>query len=159
MQVKKEWLIIGRGFAGWHAKSVDCSSSGGDLLPYTFWTGEKCAGYLAGALEGCLVYDAADMERTPEGRAAFTQFVCSGPMVDLSLAPDGVSRFGKEDREAAARMLPGLSGGYATLAAIAIADETYSGLDSVGIGVYESLLRKLPGMRVGHVREGVIVWG
>ena len=54
----KEWHVIGRGFNGWHAKGVNVSSSGGDIVPRTFWTGERMTPYTEEAVEGALVYDA-----------------------------------------------------------------------------------------------------
>lgn len=149
---KQEWFVIGRGFNGWHAKGVEVSSSGGQLDPYTYWTGAKCEGYLAGAVEGCLVYDAKDADAT-----AFTRFVLSGPMVDPSLPPDGDDKFTDEDRAAAARMLPALGGAFKTLAAWS-QSPTYGGMDKVGVGIYEKLLSEIPGVKLGRVVNGKVVW-
>ena len=144
------WKVIGRGFNGWHAKASNCSSSGA-------YAENDCDVYAKEAADGCLVYDARALERTPHA-AAFVKHTISGPMVNVDLDPQGVRRFNDSDREAAARMLPGPSGGFETIAAMAIVDKTYSGLDYVGVGIYEALLRKIPGIRFGRVQAGVIVW-
>jgi len=133
--------IIGRGKAGWHAAAHNMSSSGGTL-----------DGYVAQAAEGALVYDAdgADYD-------AFARLVISGPMVDPGLPAGGVHRF--MDRESAARMAGpgGLDGAFQTLATLA-QSESYSGLDYVACDVYERLLRTIPGVKIGHVRNGLIEW-
>ena len=79
---KKEWHVIGQGFAGWHAIGVNVRSSGGQL-----------------------VYDASKADP-----AAFTKHVISGPMVDPSLGLLESNRYSKENRENAAKMQPGLGG-------------------------------------------------
>ena len=150
------WHVVGRGLAGWHVCGVDAdgnsvSGSGGDLEDRS-WPSGFCAGYVSEAVEGALVYDG---EEADDG--AFIDFVVSGPMVDPKLSPDGVRRFGETERRPAARMLVGLQGAYAVMAAAA-QDERYGGLDSVGVGVYERLLRGVPGVKIGHVRGGKVVW-
>ena len=151
------WHVIGRGFAGWHAEGVNVSSSGGQLMPYTYWTGEQCSGYLSEAVEGALVYDVSHLERDEVASEAFMHLVISGPIVKPSLPPDGVSRFGKSEREAALMMSPALGGAFKTYALAAQA-EGFSGLDYVGVGVYEALLRTVPGIKIGHVHNGEVVW-
>jgi hypothetical protein len=138
---KENWLKIGRGFAGWHANKDCCSSSGGSL-----------EGYIEEAAEGCLVYDAEGTDFN-----TFAKLVISGPMVKFTLPAGQVERFSDEDRAAARRMLPGLSGGFDTVATLA-QSITYCGLDYVALDVYEALLRAVPGMKVGHVVKGKIVW-
>lgn len=139
-----KWYRIGRGLAGWNALGIDVSSSGGDF--------EK---YLKGAVEGALVYDAKDLK--PNGMRAFTRLVIDGPLADPKLGLGEFSKFGKEHREAMARIKPLLSDGFKTLAKLA-ENEEYSGLDSVGLGIYKELLRKVPGIRIGHVLNGKVVW-
>lgn len=160
----EQWAVIGRGLNGWHAISSDgkISSSGGRLENYTYWTGQKCDGYLAAAAEGALLYDAEHLKRTP-AEDDFARLVLSGPMVDPGLGPEGVRRFGEQERKAAARMLPGLEGGFQAIAEAALAEppaepEKYGSLDNVGTAVYERLLRKIPGLRIGRARGGVAVW-
>ena len=149
---EKTWHVIGRGKAGWFAQGLNVRSSGGDLNPYTYWTGEKCGGYVGEAVEGCFAYDA---ENAPD--EVYVEFVLSGPMVDPKLGPEEVDSFTQKDRETAARMMSGLGGGYKTLAAVA-QDEKYGGLDRVGVGIYERLLRQIPGIKFGRVHNGAIVW-
>lgn len=136
-----KWAVIGRGFAGWHATGLNTTGSGGDI-----------ADYLASAADGALVYDAEDADR-----GAYVRHVMAGPMLDPSLPPDGVKKFGEDLADTAAHMLPGLSGGFAVLAAAA-QSPSYGGLDSVGVGVFERLLRAIPGVKIGHVQGGVVVW-
>ena len=151
------WYVIGRGFAGWHAEGINVSSSGGNLMPYTYWTGEQCTGYLAEAAEGCLVYDAEHLEKDDAASDAFMHLVISGPMVKPSLQPDETDRFGDSERETALMMSPALGGAFKTYA-LAAQYEEFTGLDYVGVGVYEALLRKVPGIKIGHVHNGSVVW-
>jgi hypothetical protein len=142
-----EWMVIGRGFNGFHAKGVNVSSSGASSVEE----------YIGNAVEGALVYDAAHLEDNAEGARAFIALIMGGPMVDCRLPPSGERRFGEEDRAAAKRMAPGLEGAYQTLAERA-QDPAYGGLDSVGVGIYEALLCAVPGIKIGHVRGGEVVW-
>jgi hypothetical protein len=135
------WQIIGRGWNGWHAAAKNVTSSGGTLEDY-----------LAKAAEGALVYDGSEADRD-----AFAALVISGPMVAPELAPGTVRRFG--DRETAARMAGpgGLTGAFKTLA-LAAQDPSYGGLDYVAPDVYVTLLRRVPGMRLGTAQAGAVVW-
>jgi hypothetical protein len=148
----KQWAVIGRGFNGWHATGVNVSSSGGSLDPYTYWTGEKCQGYAGEAIEGALVYDASEAEG-----AAFIAHVMSGPMVDPGLPPEGIDRFSQASKDTALLMAPALGGGYQTLAVLA-QSEKFTGLDRVGVAIFEGLLRKVPGVKIGKVHNGAVAW-
>lgn len=154
--MQTEYRLIGRGFNGWHASGISrgnkVSSSGGSLLPESWWAGGMTTGYLQQAAEGCLVYDAAQADES-----AFIRLVLKGPMCDPTLEPFEVNGFSEQDRVIAQSMLPGLEGSYKTLALVA-QSRTYSGLDYVGVGIYEELLRKVPGVRIGHVKQGAIEW-
>lgn len=140
------YSIIGRGHAGWHAQgfgwqSNPVRSSGGSL-----------GDYLKDAVDGALVYDAIDAPYEDLYR------ICvRGPMCDPSLEPNGVRKFSGELRQVALRMVPGLSGAFQALA-LASQSEQFSGLDSVGVGVFEAVLRELPGIRIGHVKDGAVAW-
>src|SRR5262249_41280187 len=131
--------IIGRGKAGGHAAAHNVSSSGGTL-----------EGYVARARDGALVYDADGAEYD-----AFVDLVISGPMVDVDLPAGAVKRF--TDGETAARMVDGLEGAFKTLAVLA-QDARFGGLDYVAVDVYEALLGRVPGVKIGHVRDGVVIW-
>lgn len=158
------WTVIGRGLAGWHAARPNVSSSGGTLEdisgesgpydgPKRPWTR---AGYLAEAAEGARVYDASEADP-----AAFTRHVMAGPMFGVGLPDDAVDSFGPADQKAAEDMLPGLSGGFETLAAHGIASaqaRKYSSLDRVGWSIYRGLLEAVGGVRFGVVRAGKVVW-
>lgn len=158
MGEEKIYCVIGRGFGGWHAHGINCSSSGGSLDPYTYWTGELCSGYRQRAVEGALVYDAAHLEDTPAARAAFYALVIQGPMVDTALPPHGVRRFSEGERACARSMLPGLGGAFVPLARRAVADRAFGGLDTVGIAIYRRLLAEVPGIRLGHIEGEEVVW-
>ena len=136
--------IVGRGKAGWHALGMsgphEVSSSGG-----------TCEGYASDSPDGTLVYDAEEADYS-----AFVKLVCGGPIVRPNLMPHEVQRFGAADKATLFGMLPALKGGFATIAAIAATD--LSSLDYVGVGVYEALLREVPGVRFGRVQSGKVVW-
>ncbi len=141
--------LIGKGRGGWHASGI---SPYGTVSCSSYDTREEqLLKFVRDAEEGALVYDAS--EAGPE----FEVMVVSGPMFCPKLPPDGVNPFSKGDREAMTRMMPGLGGGFKTVAKAAMR-ETYCGLDQVGSAVYERILRCVPGVRVGRVREGRVVW-
>ena len=137
--------MIGRGRNGWHANNDTSSLSGA----YAEEDGDRLA---RDAIDGALVYDAENADEQ-----AFVTLVMRGPMCKTSLAPDAISPFTGGDRKAALEMIPFLGGGFRTYA-LAAQDETFSGLDQVGVGVYEGLLRKVPGVRIGRVVGGEIAW-
>lgn len=153
-KARKRWKVIGRGFNGWHATGCGVSSSGGDLEPRDWWAGGKTKGYLEEAYAGCLVYDASKADAD-----SFIRLVMNGPIVNPLLKPSAVRRFSELDN--LNTMLPGLGGGFKSIAQANIAGanfEGYSSLDYVGVGVFERLLRKVPGVRIGKVRKGKVVW-
>lgn len=135
-----KYKVIGRGFCGWHAQNDDTSSSGGTL-----------EGYLEKAEEGTFVYDARDADRR-----AFTKLIISGPMIDTKLNPDEYEKF--NHRESAKNMIPMMEGAFKTYLTAAVEDETFSGLDCVGVNVYKRLLQKIPGVKVGYVKNGKVEW-
>ena len=77
MRQKENYVVIGRGKAGWHARVANISSSGGSL--------EK---YVSEAADNCLVYDADLVDYD-----MFWNAVVKGPMVDLSLSQNTVDKF------------------------------------------------------------------
>jgi len=153
----ESWKVIGRGFNGWHACGHNTRSSGGELEPGRYPFGGEHGGYLAEAAEGALVYDAQHLEWIPESSGAFIELVISGPMVDVDLPSFGERRFGEDLQDIARRLLPGLEGDFRTLASMA-ATGKYGGLDRVGVGIFEELLRRVPGIKIGHVRSGRVEW-
>ncbi len=132
MTAEREYHIIGRGLAGWHADGVNVRSSGGDIEPRTWWTdGHIIPPYQASAVEGAPVYDASEADV-----GAYSRFVISGPMVDAKLAGDGWSPLG---------------GVYDP--------DGPRALDYVGVERYIALLREdVPGVRYGRVHGDEIVW-
>lgn len=89
-------------------------------------------------------------------RDTLVPLVSGGPMLDTELGPNEVDTFGTRDREAARRMIPGLSGGFDVLAQRAL-DETFRGLDKVGLNVYCKLWLDA-GARIGRREGDAIVW-
>lgn len=137
-EVKKEWMVIGRGFSGWHAKSDNCSSSGGNLLPYTYWTGQKCSGYLAGAKDGCFVYDARHLEGT--NSEAFIEFVFSGPLCEVDMPAGTICKMLEKPRD----YIPG---------------ENVGSLDKVSRDIWVAkIINLVPGLKFGYVKNGEIAW-
>lgn len=122
------YRVIGRGFNGWHAQAIDMSSSGGSL-----------ENYLKDAAEGALVYDAQDANYD-----AFVRHVIHGPMCDPALEPTQAKL--SRDMWSANRITNADPAG------------TFHGFDYVGVGIFERLLRKIPGMKVGNVVNREIVW-
>jgi hypothetical protein len=144
LQPKPAWLIIGRMKAGWHATAEGCSSSGGTL-----------EGYASEAPDGAQVYDGIEAEDGAAGA-----FVVSGPLLNAALY--GVKRF--TEHATAARMLPGMSGGYDRLILLALVQkelepENFGSFDKVDWSTYRGLLeKKVPGVKFGEVRGGVVFW-
>lgn len=136
--MKNEWYIIGRGINGWHANGINVSSSGGDLLPTTWWVDKHIVpGYAADAIDGAFVYDASEL--TGDALDAFITAVVCGPMVNTSLDPEAwIAGFTNDEP----------------------ADRTtYRGLDYVGIARYERFMREsIPTARFGHIRNGICEW-
>ncbi len=118
------WHVIGRGFNGWHATGINVRSSGGDLMPYTYWTGAACAGYAAEAVEGALVYDAKHLRDDQDAALAFVKHVVTGPMLKPELTED----------------------------------EGQTAFSFVTVKTFESLLRQIPGIKIGRVINGNVVW-
>lgn len=139
---REPWQVIGRGKCAWHAE-VDGRRLSGAHKP------DELA---AEAENGAFVYDAKDADYD-----AFSALVIGGPMLNLTLPPNGVQRLSSETRRVALAMAPALGGEFRSLA-LACQDEKFGGLDYVGIGVYEALLRRVPGVRFGRVRNGTIAW-
>lgn len=148
----KRFHVIGRGFNGWHATGVNISSSGGTLEDCP-----GCKGYVGEAINGALVYDADPIRTDPDRSSAYVSWVFGGPMVDPSLPPDGCRKFGADVRKVALRMSDGLEGAFRVFAGLA-QDEEFGGLDYVGVGLFEALLRKIPGVKIGHVVDGAVAW-
>lgn len=152
----RQWKVIGKGHSGWHADAGNMSSSSYDPGD------DRRDAYVAEAAEGCLVYDASEADAD-----AFVRFVLGGPMCKPGLEAPEV--FGAEDRKRALSMCGpgGLTGGFDTLVYLEAAQAAapgrkfsgFGGLDQVPPAVYAALLRKhVPGTKIGHVENGVIVW-
>lgn len=136
-------VLIGRGKVGWHADMTypngRCSSSGGTFEHY-----------LSNAPDGTPIYDAIEADD-----ASFVDFVYTGPMVDPSLKAGEIKRF--QDHLTLERMIPGMGGAFKALGE---AELEYPGsMDFVAVDVYmATLIRKVPGVKVGKVVSGAVVW-
>jgi len=132
-----KWLVIGKGWASWHAETFGCRSTGGSLKEY-----------LKEAEENAFIYDAS------ETGEEFAKFTISGPMLDLSLSAGMVKPFG--DIKALEFMLPALGGEFKTIAQLNRAG--LSSLDYVAFDVWERLLRQVPNVKFGRVINGEVKW-
>lgn len=141
--------MIGRGRNGWHASGISSlghkfSSSGGTL-----------EGYLADAQDETPIYDAEEADY-----ASFASFTISGPMCDTFLEPGQIKRFDDNSKTSLARMLPGLEGAFKTIGANALRNDLILGsFDFIATDLYLHLLKaKVPGVKIGRVRNHRIVW-
>lgn len=137
--------IISRGKCGWSAQGLtkegnSFSSSGG-----------SCEEYAKDAPDGTPVVDAIDADY-----GAFAKLIMAGPMLDVSLPAETVSRFGKKEQETLAKMMPGLGGTFATIGALNLIG--FSSLDSVSLDIHLEMKRKIPGMKFGTVKGGEVEW-
>ena len=126
---ENRWSLIGRGFAGWHAKDdKGCSSSGGELMPYRWpYTGEECPGYLQEAKEGSFVYDASHLLDDDDAARLFEEWVICGPMANCAYPPGTAEGMGA--------------------------------FNFVALDVWiKEFLSRVPGVKHGYVRNGVIDW-
>jgi hypothetical protein len=138
--INKCWEIIGRGFNGWHAKYADCSSSGGNLLPYTYWTGKKRNGYLREAKDGAFVYDASHL--TGKDSSSFINWVLNGPIVAVEMPHNTINRFNNWPKKTEV-----YDGGE------------IKGFDYISKDLWISeLIKRVPNIKYGFVVNGDIVW-
>lgn len=83
---KVQYKIIGRGQASWHADAGTVEhgaiSGGGEYTTKESSNGGTLEGYAAEAVEGCLVYDASEVDSD-----LFIRHVYNDPMVDVDLLP------------------------------------------------------------------------
>jgi len=139
-----------RGLNGIHADGI-----GDDLCPkwsLTYYTDTWQQGPFQDLEEGGFAIDKKELLAT-SGEAR--SMVVNGPMVDITLAPGSIDKF--DLHENAELMLPGLGGGYKTLAARAVADRSWTGLDSMSLDLYVAMWREL-GARIGQRRGNDIEW-
>ncbi len=86
---------------------------------------------------------------------AFAALIISGPIVEPRLGLADTKPF--TDRATAANLAQFLEGSFQTIALLA-AGQTYRGLDEVGVDVYAGLLARVPGIKLGRVIGGQVVW-
>lgn len=145
------WSSIDRFKSRWFAHGVtsqgyETSSSGGDINPYKYWTGEECKGYAQEALDGALVYDGIDVLMND-----VIEHVFRGPMLSVRLASYEYSNMLDDTKS-----LPSFDVDF-SLASLR-ATYNITGFSTVGIGIYEHLLRAIPNMKFGRVYNGKVVW-
>lgn len=125
-----KWKIIGRGFGGWYAITDDC------------WRDKlELEQYVSHAEEGALIYDCREVESE-----LFCHHVAYNPGVDTRLSP-GEVRY----------LLSGFNGSHKMVTEKMINDKEYR-CAWAAIDIYEKLLRKIPGIKFGRVKEGKVVW-
>lgn len=140
-------VIIGRGKNGWHASGISSSDS-------TFSSsGGSLEDYLSKSSNGVLVYDADGVEY-----GAWSDMVIKGPMLKVDLPQSQTDRFTDKQKETMSHMMGpgGLEGNFHTLGKLALAG--FSSLDFVAPDVYMTLLKSLPGIKLGKVLNHEIVW-
>lgn len=147
---KERFGVIGRGRVGWHAEVVPRDTGG--CITSGSSQGGQFDEYVKHAIEGALVYDAASADYS-----AFAKMVIHGPMLNLRLAPDEYEPFGKAARALLLDVAPSMDGSFQAVAKLAERPD-FKGFDYVGVGIYEALLREVPGIRIGHVNNGAVVW-
>lgn len=131
--------IVARYLAGWWGE---------------YGKGHKLSGFhsveavLDQCAEGCVVLDKSDVDPKIGVR-----LVMSGPMLDVSLPPQTVDKFG--DQKALEEMLPGLQDGFRTMAVAVL--KGLSSFDSVSLDIYVAMWRNA-GAKVGKVVNGAVVW-
>lgn len=146
--------LIGRGMNGWHTANVGepQPTPGGNVYRSTgSSSGGSLQDYLREAPEGTPVYDASECDY-----ATFSHWVIAGPMVDVRLSAGETSRV---DKRTMSGMMGegGLQGAFATVASLSLAG--FNSLDYVSVDIYLALLKdRCPGVKVGKVVKGEIVW-
>jgi|SRR5665213_1205362 len=151
MATREKIVVIGRGKNGWHAAGVGVSTPNSSSTFST--TGGELEDYLAEAGEDVLVYDAAEVEY-----GAWSDMVITGPMIKVDLPQGQMDRFTDKQRQTMGRMMGpgGLEGDFASLAKLALSG--FSSLDFVAPDVYMALLKALPGIKLGKVKDHKVVW-
>lgn len=91
--------------------------------------------YASEAAENCLVYDADSVDYD-----TFWDIVVNGPMADTNLPEKTVKKFIENETR------------------LVTDQEQFRAFDSVSLDVYETILRQLPGMRIGRVNHGQVTW-
>jgi hypothetical protein len=125
-----KWKVISRGFGGWYAITDDCLREKLELEQY-----------VSHAEEGALVYDCREVESE-----LFYQHAAYDPGVDTRLSPGEV------------RYLVSNSYGDHKMVTEKMIDDKKYNCAWVAIDVYEKLLRKIPDIKFGRVKEGKVVW-
>jgi hypothetical protein len=142
--MSKVQLLI-RFLRGWHGEYITEYNTCGSITYYSNDL-DYC---LKDAVEGCVIIDKS--ECGDDG----VSFVINGPMVNLELPENTVKRF--SGHEAAAFMLPGLGGDFQSLAAKAVQDREWSGLDYISLDLYVAAWKGL-GAKIGYYRNGKVEW-
>jgi hypothetical protein len=130
---KDSWAVIGKGFSGWHANGKTYGNCKTNTSTYD--PSEAClVRFAIDGEEGALVYDASGSDEEE-----FTKLIISGPMVNVDLPSQSCQRLFEE-------VTP-----YST-------EVKLSSIDYVSPDVYREMLSKIPGVRLGHIEGGKVVW-
>ena len=129
---------------GWSAHGANVATTG---------HGDGLAEFAERAPVGCWVMDKrVDVGEHPE----FVRLVLDAPLVDAALPPRDVQPFGDLRESRLAQTFTdiealGVGNAYTALAAHAVADKTWSGLDKVGVDLFVDYWRTTRLVRVGRV--------
>lgn len=134
--MKRKLHLIGRGLVSWFAEGLNednnCISSMGAA---------NAEEYISDAIPGALVYDASEVDP-----ALYRVHVINRPLLDLRLQPNQFKEFLEWSYQPIQEHSPGSP-----------LPDLHS-LDYVGIGLYETLLRAVPGIKIGRVFGDAISW-
>lgn len=139
----REFRVLEIALSGWYGTTAD----GARVSSYD----KRIERKYSALVEGGVVLD----KRPAFGsypRGAMAE-VMDGPMLDLDLAPKGEERC----PEPSAVLLHGLQDGFLALAKKRATDQSWRGLDAVGLDVYLSRWRVL-GARIGVRHGDAIHW-
>ena len=128
--MKAKYGIVSRGFCGWAFKGSNEAVSG-------CYSDAQLEAYLPYA-EGAFCYDAKHLEHTDKADA-FISFVYSGPIPCQEL-PDNTML----------NLFDTVPSPYNA--------ENCNGLTKVSLDIFENLVKKIPGIKTGIVKDGKIVW-
>jgi len=137
--------LLSRYLNGWHGEYINEWDGRGSVTYYSNDL-DYC---LKDAAEGCVIIDKSTCG--DDG----VSFVINGPMVDLKLPENTVNRF--SGHETAAIMLPAMGGSFQSLAAKAIKDREWKGLDYISLDLYIAAWKEM-GAKVGYYRDGKVEW-
>lgn len=156
---RTQYVIMGFGFGGNHGDGFDANghvfSSSWYLRPEQLQQYISNGHYPADQMEGCILIDKRAVLQERPGLSI------DAPMVNLKLADADVSRAADRLDHPAARLVMSAIAenqpGIGVLAAKALIDPTYIGLDYVSPAAYVAWWRA-HGATIGRVEHGMVIW-